>query len=329
MKQLVAMAQLSTPPSNQEQDIDACAGIFASPPEPIFNDKMFGISASQLHSSLLSLAKDNEGLMVNFHSAKNQGPFRESHRCVLFIFQLAHRLGLSPAAQYNAMELFSNFVSLHIKELYTHVKTVNQSESPISWEQVENRLKHQIILRAVSCLQIASKTDSHYNAVGLRKARTFLASCGFRYAPSSLIQSEIRVLRTIDYRVHHPTPVHFIEALLEVVGRRSNGDLPVNQLYGVCLKVMEVVYLTWETVYSSLRELCGMHSSTEEASSLENNQLFFATAVICAASFFLDVGQSDSVTQQLAETTDILLEDVLDFSSVIIEMILMPSESNV
>lgn len=290
---------------------------------------MFGISACQLQSSLLSLAKDNEGLMVNFHSAKNQGPFRESHRCVLFIFQLAHRLGLSPAAQYNAMELFSNFVSLHIKELYTHVKTTNQSSSPISWEQVENRLKHQIILRAVSCLQIASKTDSHYNAVGLRKARSFLASCGFRYAPSSLIQSEIRVLRTIDYRVHHPTPVHFIEALLEVVGRRSNGALPVNQLYGVCLQVMEVVYLTWETVYSSLREICGMQSRTEEASSLENNQLFFATAVICAASFFLDAGQSDSVTQQLAETTDILLEDVLDFSSVIIEMILMPSETNV
>ena len=72
-----------------------------------------------------------------------------------------------------------------------------------------------------------------------------------------------------------------------------------------------------------------MQSRTEEASALENNHLFFATAVICAASFFLDAGQSDSVTQQLAETTDILLEDVLDFSSVIIEVILMPSETNV
>ena len=314
-----------TPDTDLSSAKDSVSRIFASPPEPVFNDNC-GISSFQLQYSLKLLTEDNKALMKKVRSTE-MDLLINSPRCVMFIFNLAHKFGLSPEAQYNALDLFSKFLPLHVKELYQHVANSSFGEDSISWKQVEKRLQHQVVLRAVSCIQVASKLCSHYNMVTLNKACKLLSSLGFRYAPSSLVQSEIRVLRTLGYSVSNTTPMVFIEPLLENIGKNEYKGISTNHLYGVCLKITEVIYLERELVFQKLRETCKMLKDSEEAIALENNLMFLAAAVISTSSFFLNPSQSDDIAAQVSSFTNILIEDVLDFSSVVIEVILTPTPS--
>ena len=54
------------------------------------------------------------------------------------------------------------FMSIHITELHEIVKNSSSKEKQLDWGSVEDRIKDQIPLRAVTCIQLASKLVSHY-----------------------------------------------------------------------------------------------------------------------------------------------------------------------
>ena len=315
-----------TPDSQLTSSEDSISGIFASPPEPVFNDKN-GISSVHLQHSLKTLAEDNKALMNKVGNSEASFLLNSS-KCVMFIFNLANHFGLLPEAQYRALDLFCRFLPLHVKELHQYVASSCCSEQNISWEQVEKRLQHQVTLRAVSCVQVASKLCSHYKMVGIHKVSSALASFGYRYAPTSLVQSEIRLLRTLEYNVNNTTPLVFIEPLLETLSQNKKQSIPINHLYGVCLKITEVIYFERELVFEKLREACGMSRNSPEAVALENNLMFLAATVISTSSFFLSPSDSDDITTQVASCTNIMMDDILDFSSVVIEVILTPTQNS-
>lgn len=308
--------------SNRNMDTPASTtanGFFGSPPEPIFNESKNGLSRELLQESLKLLALKNEAAVSKNEQDETEGCFKTNNP-VLFLFELSRHFGLRPEVQYWAAELFHRFMLSHIIELYDHVEESQTTENPIQWVDVENRLKHQIVLRAVSCVQLASKLSSHYSIVSLGRAKAFLTSCGFRYATSSIVQSEVRVLKTLDFKVHqHPTPVEFVEALLGALGH-NDKEIPVKQLHGIALKVLDVFYLCRGKVFSKLQKVAGPEKSSS-AAAIEADLMLLSAAVITAAAFILDQSNSDYIMQHLSQITCIVNEDILNFASVLLEEI--------
>jgi len=50
----------------------------------------------------------------------------------------------------------------HIQDLYEHVQNMSSKNRKQDWLVVMDRVRNQVLLRAVSCCQLASKLTSHY-----------------------------------------------------------------------------------------------------------------------------------------------------------------------
>lgn len=199
------------------------------------------------------------------------------------------------------------------------------SSSPIKWDDVEKRLRHQVILRAVSCVQLASKLGSHYHLVTLNKARSFLTSCGFRYAPTSIVQSEIRVLKTLNYHVHYPTPLEYIEVLLGSLVH-NNKAVPVKHLHALSLKILDIYHLRRSQIRVKLEHLSMPDGERNVGvdvviATVENDQMLLASAVITAAGFILGQSHTKHISVQLSRITCLVDEDIIDFASILLEEI--------
>lgn len=294
------------------------SSVFGSPPEPIFTESKNSLSTEMLEASLKLLASKNETAMSEAHADKTQGAFK-SGTPVLFIFELCKRFDLSPEVQYTAAELFQRFMERHITELYDHVQSTQGTSSPISWSEVETRLKHQVPLRAVSCVQLASKLSSHYSIVSIGKAKRFLTASGYRYATASIVQSEVRVLKTLSFHVHLPTPVDYLEGLLGAMSY-NNKTIPVKQLHGVAFKVLDVSYICrHDIVHKQLRK---MFSDSKQVEMIECNLMLLASAVLATAAYILDQSQFALVVLELSHITCLQSQDIVSYASILLEEIM-------
>ena len=315
------MARFMETPQQQNND---ARQFFASPPEPLFNEKLLGMKPELLDYNLQMLAKENEKNVLSMDD-ECKGIFKSGNRAI-YMFLLCKHFKLGYEEQNVAVELFSRFMSSHIVELMQHVHDTKKTDNPIEWCHVEERVKHQITLRAVTCAQLASKVSSHYTIVTLSSAKRFLAGHGFRYATNSIIQSEIRVLKTLEYKVHPPIPLTYVEALLEVLGHNS-PCIKVKQLHGICLSVLEVYYIQRNSIYARLKKIAGITSNQKSrATMIEKDNMLTGTAIIGAAAFILNKRTSDFVIDQLSKITEIVSEDISDFSAVLIEQVLSKDE---
>ena len=59
------------------------------------------------------------------------------------------------------------FMVRHIQDLYTHVQNMSSKNRKQDWLVVMDRVRNQVLLRAVSCCQLASKLTSHYKVIML------------------------------------------------------------------------------------------------------------------------------------------------------------------
>ena len=177
-------------------------------------------------------------------------------------------------------------------------------------------------MRAVSCVQLASKLGSHYSIVSVGKAKNFLTACGYRYATSSIVQSEVRVLKTLEFKVHSSTPVEFLEAILETLGHNEPHTL-VKQIHWVALKVLDVFFLARKQIFEKLERVFGRGVNM---AAVEVDLMLLACAVIAAAAFVLDQSNSDTVIQHISGITCIMAQDILNFASVLLEEIMSDEE---
>ena len=194
---------------------------------------------------------------------------------------------------------------------------------------MESRLKHQVILRAVSCVQLGSKLSSHYHLVSLNRVKGFLTQCGFRYASSSLVQSEVRILKTLNFKVHSPTSLEYIETLLGMLTYNDPSIVTTKQLHGISLKVLDVYYIERASIYEKLFRHSKVDVNREQGkvASIEEDSMLLASSVISASSFILDRSQSEIITTLLAQTTRIVVADILNFASVLLEEIFTTSKT--
>ncbi len=286
---------------------------FGTPPEPLFNHEKTGLCPELIQKSLQGLAKLNDRTVLRPEEI-------ELHNCLVtknsatFFFLTCRHLNLPLDIQYRAIDIFVRFMTRHVTELYAHVQSTRNSSSPIEWETVQDRLTHQVTLRAVTCIQLASKMSLHYKIVGIDKARTFLSNCGFCYAANSLVQSEIRILKTLDFRLHIPSPLDYIEVILETLGY-NNPSIKVKQLHDISVKLLDIFYLCSQSISERLIP----HGNK---SSVTVDLLLIASAIVGAAAFVLNQSSSDDIVRAISDITHIQPDNILDFAALLIEKIM-------
>ena len=71
-----------------------------------------------------------------------------------------------------------------------------------------------------ACIELPLLICTAYlQALSIAKSKQLLASLGYHYNTSSIVKSELRLLKTLEFRVAVSTPLTFIETLLEVLGK--------------------------------------------------------------------------------------------------------------
>jgi hypothetical protein len=293
--------------------------IFGSPPEPLFNQPANSIP-DLLQQSLSSLAQLNDVAMASYQVDRSEGAFKTG-KAIAYFIHLTERFNLPSDIKYRAIELFHRFMTRHISELYEHVQSTVDTANPLNWEVVETRLQHQVTLRALGCLQLATKLSLHYKIISINRIRSYLAGCGFRYTSTSLVQSEIRILKTLDYKVHHPSPLDYIEVLLEALGS-NDQSLTIKQLYSVSCQILDIYYLNYNDVMSKLKR-----NSSKINPELEVDFLLLGGGIIGAAAFILHQPTSDHIVQSLSNISCIVIDDLFNLSAILIEIIMNDDSS--
>lgn len=305
-------------------------GIFGSPKEPLFNLVPHGMKPELLEEWLVVMAEQNTAAMEE--AALKQGRFKTG-RYSEFVFMTSERLGLPDEAKYLAIELFDKFMENHIALLHEHVNTSEKSRKDMKkdWEAIMERVKNQIFLRVVSCCQLASKLTSHYKIVTPRRAQNTLRDFGHKYSLESVTQSELRIIKTLNYKVMLNSPLLYIETILEVLGH-NDKTCTVKIYHGSCLKVLDHLYLNWADIYARLFEtatktMTPAPKHKSRFASVQRDFMLTAVVVIASASYTLDANKTNHVIEQLHGITRIPLDDIFDFTNVIVVSILKKQKS--
>ncbi|XP_011674143.1 cyclin N-terminal domain-containing protein 1 [Strongylocentrotus purpuratus] len=303
--------------------------IFGTPPEPVFNMKGCCLSPNLLEELLFTQAASNERQTQK--ATAEQGIFK-CGSLVECVFIICEKTKQPPETRYIAAELFDRFMRAHIPNLKEKVRESHMApkQRNISlqneWKHTLRKLCKHLLPFMVSCVQIASKLCSHYNIVTCRRCAELLQDKGHRYQPCKVLTFELLVMKTLNYNLHVASPLSYVETLLEIMGH-NDPDTPVKVLHETCLKVLDVVYIKRKLVYERLLQLAVGDSpvnpqTRSKFAPVENDVMLLATATIGAAAYFTDTNSLQMICDHLARITRIPIDDITDFSSTIISVIL-------
>ncbi|XP_019629022.1 PREDICTED: cyclin N-terminal domain-containing protein 1-like [Branchiostoma belcheri] len=300
--------------------------IFGTPLSPIFNMRhSWGMSAELLEDTLYVLAAENEKAMKNADHAI--GWFKHG-KAAEMLFLVCEEFKLPAEVRYLAVEMLDRFLMLHVQHLYTSAKDTGKG-SAAEWSRVEGQLQKQMMLWILVCVQMASKVSSHYKIVTPGKACRFLVDAGHNFTRSEVIRSELKVLKTLNFNLSIPSPLTYLETLLEILGH-NDSSVEVKVLHATSLKVLDLTYMQRHLVYNKLYMMATRSNTPaspdrEKFVTVECDLMLLAVAVIGAASYILDMTTSDKVIDQLGCITRIPGEDIVDFATILVEC-LIPSD---
>lgn len=198
-----------------------------------------------------------------------------------------------------------------------------QNNPDMDWDSHLELLKSQSILRVMSSVQLANKVCSSDVFIKCSEIKKLLNKLGYNFGLTSILNSEIRVMKYLNYKLSLQTPYSFMEILLEI----SSKNLPqietkILKLIGT--KILECFYCQRENIYDRLYESMTGRSrdmnEREEFSVIESNYLYLAAAVIVAASYVYDHSKNNTyklVLDSIAVMTKMDRNDLDDFSVIL------------
>lgn len=173
-------------------------------------------SPEMLEEFLVDVAKENENHLLKL--PQHAGSFKKL-RLIEFVFLLCEQLGLHHVTRYQAVEILDRFMIQYIDKLYSSTCPGSDKDTEKNdWTLTQITIQEHFVLRIMSCVQIASKISFHYQIVNNDMALKFLQSLGYSYKREDLLDSELLVLKTLNFQVNVPTPFTHTEILLEVMG---------------------------------------------------------------------------------------------------------------
>ncbi|XP_040851743.1 cyclin N-terminal domain-containing protein 1-like [Ochotona curzoniae] len=287
------------------------------------SDFQFGaVSTETIEDALLHLAQQNEQAVQE--AAGRMGSFRET-RIVEFVFLLAEQWCLEKSVSYQAVEILERFMVQQAEKICrqaTEQLGSNGKTGSPNWRVLKEQLFNKFLLRLVSCVQLASKLSFHYKIISNITVLNFLQALGYPYTKEELLESELDVLKSLDFQINLPTPLAYVEMLLEVLG--YNGCLvPAAQLHPTCLTLLDLVYLLHEPIYDSLLR-ASIENSTpsqlqgEKFISVKEDFMLLAVGIIAASAFIQTPQCWSQVVAHLQSITGIALESISEFSYAIL-----------
>ncbi|XP_008570126.1 PREDICTED: cyclin N-terminal domain-containing protein 1 [Galeopterus variegatus] len=283
----------------------------------------FGAVATEtIEDALLHLAQQNEQAVQE--AAGRMGSFRET-RIVEFVFLLSEQWCLEKSVSYQAVEILERFMVKQAENICrqatVQLRDTEKTESQ-NWRAQKEQLFNKFILRLVSCVQLASKLSFHYKIISNVTVLNFLQALGYLYTKEELLESELDVLKSLNFQINLPTPLAYVEMLLEVLG--YNGCLvPATRLHATCLTLLDLVYLLHEPIYESLLR-ASIENSTpsqlqgEKFISVKEDFMLLAVGIIAASAFIQNHECWSQVVGHLQSITGIALESIAEFSYAIL-----------
>uniref|UniRef100_A0A8C9PS27 Cyclin N-terminal domain containing 1 n=2 Tax=Marmotini TaxID=337730 RepID=A0A8C9PS27_SPEDA len=286
-------------------------------------DFQFGAVATEtIEDALLHLAQQNEQAVQA--TGGRMGSFRET-RIVEFIFLLSEQWCLEKSVSYQAVEILERFMVKQAENICRQATIQlrgNEKTESQNWRALKEQLFNKFILRLVSCVQLASKLSFHYKIISNITVLNFLQALGYLYTKEELLESELDVLKSLNFQINLPTPLAYVEMLLEVLG--YNGCLvPATQLHATCLTLLDLVYLLHEPIYESLLR-ASIENSTpsqlqgEKFISVKEDFMLLAVGIIAASAFIQNHECWSQVVEHLQSITGIASESIAEFSYAIL-----------
>ncbi|XP_020020731.1 cyclin N-terminal domain-containing protein 1 [Castor canadensis] len=287
------------------------------------SDFQFGAVATEtIEDALLHLAQQNEQAVQE--AAGRMGSFRET-RIVEFVFLLSEQWCLEKSVSYQAVEILERFMVKQAENICRQATIQlreNEKTDSQNWRALKEQLFNKFILHLVSCVQLASKLSFHYKIISNITVLNFLQALGYLYTKEELLESELDVLKSLNFQINLPTPLAYVEMLLEVLG--YNGCLvPATQLHATCLTLLDLVYLLHEPIYESLLK-ASIENSTpsqlqgEKFISVKEDFMLLAVGIIAASAFIQNHECWRQVVGHLQSITGIALESIAEFSYAIL-----------
>ncbi|NXD31157.1 CNTD1 protein, partial [Spelaeornis formosus] len=270
----------------------------------------------------INLAMKNEQYLNEL--PEQAGCFKET-RIVEFIFLLSEKWHLDQSARYLAVELLDWFMIKQLEQMCDdRAKGCDQGQRS-SWSSVRDEIASTFVLRLVSCVQLASKFSLLYSIVTSDTALKFLQSLKYSYTKQELLESELAVLTTLRFHINVPTPLAYVELLLEVLG--YNGCLlPAKPLYQQCVQLLDFCYLARETIYDTLLKVTIENSTPSELQiakflTVKEDFMLLAVGVISTGVFILSPRHWKQVVKHLNCITGITPQSIMEFSHAVLRNI--------
>ncbi|XP_019406015.1 PREDICTED: cyclin N-terminal domain-containing protein 1 isoform X2 [Crocodylus porosus] len=211
------------------------------------------------------------------------------------IFLLAEKWRLDLPARYQAAEIFNRFMIKQVQEMYNSTKEPGESseqENSHSWNSLKAQMHDTFMLRLASCIQLASKLSFHYSIVNNNTVLKFLQSLDYSFTKQELLESELAVLKGLHFQINVPTPLAYVELLLEVLGH--NGCLlSLKQLHEMCVHLLDLTYLMRDVIYNTLLKTSIENSTPNELQiakflSVKEDFMLLAAGIIGTSAFILN-----------------------------------------
>ncbi|KAL3051755.1 hypothetical protein OYC64_001899 [Pagothenia borchgrevinki] len=292
---------------------------FFCSPSPSKNVKFREASFDLLTDFLVNLNKRNKD---NINSlSKCSGNFRDK-RLMEYIFLITKELRLDPLAGYHAIELLQRFMVKHLTDLLaTPTPQGAAADQPRSYEDaVFEKLKEKFPFIVFTCVQIASKLSLHSHIIDNNTAVRFLHSVGHDVSKQALLESELMVLKGLEYKLNATNPLSFVEILLEVLGH-NEPSIPVECLHLLSQHVLQFISLQRTAIYDSLlvtttQCVSPPREQREKFVTVTEDCMLLGVGVIAVATFVLHNRKWEQIVGELSHITGISVRSIRDFAHV-------------
>ncbi|KAK0135715.1 Cyclin N-terminal domain-containing protein 1 [Merluccius polli] len=290
------------------------------------NRLQFGVASFDLLLDVLTnLNNMNKDKLNNL--AVCSGYFRDK-QLIECIFLMTQELRLDPLVGYCAIEILERFMVKQLEGLFTTPAPCGAAAAglPSNYENlVFEKLNVKFTLIVFSCVQIASKLCLHSDIVDNNTAVRFLHWMGRTVSKKTLMESELEILKGLDFNLNVPNPLTYVEILLEVLGHNERST-PMEQLYHLCGHVLQFACLQRTAIYESLLVVTTQCISPSQEQrdkflTVTEDCMLLGVGVITVAAIILNISKWEQVVEELSHITGISQRSIRDFSHVMLEQI--------
>ncbi|KAK5851141.1 hypothetical protein PBY51_001957 [Eleginops maclovinus] len=292
---------------------------FLCSPSQSIHVKFRESSFDLLTDFLVNLNKRNKD---NINSLSKCSRNFKDKRLMEYIFLITKELRLDPLAGYHAIELLQRFMEKRLTDLLaTPIPQGAAANQPGSYEDaVFEKLKEKFPFIVFTCVQIASKLSLHSHIIDNNTAVRFLHSVGHSVSKQALLESELMVLKGLEYKLNGTNPLTFVEILLEVLGH-NEPSIPVERLHQLCQHVLQFVSLQRTAIYDSLLVTTTQcvnprREQRHKFVTVTEDCMLLGVGVIAVATFILYNRKWEQIVGELSHITGISVRSISDFAHV-------------